>query len=75
MGGIRPHDQFNVDEKNLRRTRGRKEEYRQSVLAPPYGKLFWLLDDVTFQKHPYRRGVSEILNSQRGDSGGCREVL
>jgi zinc protease len=34
-----------------------KEEYRQGVLAPPYGKLFWLLDDITFQKHPYRRGV------------------
>ncbi|HEX6279478.1 MAG TPA: pitrilysin family protein [Pyrinomonadaceae bacterium] len=34
-----------------------KEEYRQGILAPPYGKLFWLLDDITFQKHPYRRGV------------------
>lgn len=34
-----------------------KEEYRQGVLAPPYGKLYWLLDDITFQKHPYRRGV------------------
>lgn len=34
-----------------------KEEYRQGILAPPYGKLYWLLDDITFQKHPYRRGV------------------
>ncbi len=49
---------LNVDEKNFASEREVvKEEYRQSVLAPPYGKLFWLLDDVTFQKHPYRRGV------------------
>jgi zinc protease len=49
---------LNVDEKNFASERDVvKEEYRQSILAPPYGKLFWLLDDVTFQKHPYRRGV------------------
>ena len=49
---------LNVDEKNFASEREVvKEEYRQSVLAPPYGKLFWLLDDITFQKHPYRRGV------------------
>lgn len=49
---------LNVDEGNFASEREVvKEEYRQSVLAPPYGKLFWLLDDITFQKHPYRRGV------------------
>src|SRR5688500_3954023 len=49
---------LNVDEANFASEREVvKEEYRQSVLSPPYGKLFWLLDDVTFQKHPYRRGV------------------
>jgi zinc protease len=49
---------LNVDEKNFASEREVvKEEYRQGVLAPPYGKLFWLLDDKTFQKHPYRRGV------------------
>lgn len=49
---------LNVDEKNFASEREVvKEEYRQGVLAPPYGKLFWLLDDLTFQKHPYRRGV------------------
>ena len=49
---------LNVDEANFASERDVvKEEYRQSVLAPPYGKLFWLLDDITFQKHPYRRGV------------------
>src|SRR5215203_6342905 len=34
-----------------------KEEYRLRILDPPYGRLYWALDDVTFQKHPYRRGV------------------
>lgn len=49
---------LNVDEKNFASEREVvKEEYRQGVLAPPYGKFFWLLDDITFQKHPYRRGV------------------
>ena len=49
---------LNVDEANFKSERDVvKEEYRQGVLAPPYGKLFWLLDDITFQKHPYRRGV------------------
>ena len=49
---------LNVDEKNFASEREVvKEEYRQGVLAPPYGKLYWLLDDITFQKHPYRRGV------------------
>lgn len=49
---------LNVDEKNFASEREVvKEEYRQGVLAPPYGKLYWLLDDLTFQKHPYNRGV------------------
>ena len=49
---------LNVDEKNFVSERAVvMEEYRQGVLAPPYGKLYWLLDDKTFQKHPYRRGV------------------
>jgi zinc protease len=49
---------LNVDDANFASEREVvKEEYRQGVLAPPYGKLFWLLDDITFQKHPYRRGV------------------
>ncbi len=49
-----------------------KEEYRQGVEAPPYGKLYWLLDDVTFQKHPYRRGVignlAELSSATRADA-------
>jgi zinc protease len=49
---------LNVDDKSFASERDVvKEEYRQGVLAPPYGKLFWLMDDKTFEKHPYRRGV------------------
>lgn len=64
---------LNVDEKNFASERDVvKEEYRQSVLAPPYGKFFWLLDDITFQKHPYRRGVignlEELSAATRADA-------
>ncbi|MBA3353319.1 MAG: insulinase family protein [Blastocatellia bacterium] len=49
---------LNVDEANFVSERKVvQEEYRQSVLDPPYGRLFWYLDDLAFQKHPYRRGV------------------
>lgn len=64
---------LNVDEGNFASERDVvKEEYRQGVLAPPYGKLFWLLDDITFQKHPYRRGVignlDELQAATRADA-------
>ena len=64
---------LNVDEANFASERDVvKEEYRQGVLAPPYGKLYWLLDDVTFQKHPYRRGVignlDELTAATREDA-------
>ena len=64
---------LNVDDGNFASERDVvKEEYRQSVLAPPYGKLYWLLDDITFQKHPYRRGVignlDELNAATRADA-------
>lgn len=64
---------LNVDEKNFASEREVvKEEYRQGVLAPPYGKLYWLLDDLTFQKHPYKRGVignlDELSAATRADA-------
>jgi zinc protease len=64
---------LNVDEGNFASERDVvKEEYRQGVLAPPYGKLYWLLDDITFQKHPYRRGVignlDELTAATRADA-------
>ncbi len=49
---------LNVDEANfLSERKVVQEEYRTRVLDQPYGRLYWYLDDVTFQKHPYRRGV------------------
>lgn len=34
-----------------------KEEYRQGVLANPYGMFFQYLDSLSFEEHPYKRGV------------------
>ncbi len=34
-----------------------KEEYRQGVLAKPYGMLFQFIDSLSFKVHPYKRGV------------------
>jgi zinc protease len=47
---------LNVDDANFKSERDVvKEEYRQSVLAPPYGKAFYLLQSKSFQEHPYKR--------------------
>ncbi len=49
---------LSVDEDNFKSERDVvKEEYRQGVLANPYGQLFQYLDSLTFTKHPYKRGV------------------
>jgi zinc protease len=34
-----------------------KEEFRSGVLAPPYGRLFYLLQKNSFVVHPYKRPV------------------
>ena len=45
-----------VDEENFHSERAVvEEEYRQSVLAPPYGKFFYMLDQKSFTAHPYKR--------------------
>jgi zinc protease len=47
---------LNVDDANFKSEREVvKEEFRQSVLAPPYGRLFYLIDQKSFVAHPYRR--------------------
>jgi zinc protease len=47
---------LNVDDANFKSEREVvKEEYRQSVLAPPYGRLFYLLQAKSFFEHPYKR--------------------
>jgi zinc protease len=45
-----------VDDENFKSERAVvEEEYRQSVLAPPYGKFFYVLDQKSFTAHPYKR--------------------
>jgi zinc protease len=47
---------LNVDDPNFKSERDVvKEEYRQSVLAPPYGKFSHLLQEKSFIQHPYKR--------------------
>ncbi len=59
---------LNVDEATFKSERDVvKEEYRQRVLASPFGKLFYLLlDQLSFTTHPYKRpgiGSIEELNA------------
>src|SRR5690242_16799738 len=45
-----------VDDENFKSERAVvQEEYRQSVLAPPNGRLFYALDQKSFTAHPYKR--------------------
>ncbi|MBN8924670.1 MAG: peptidase M16 [Rhodanobacter sp. 68-29] len=47
---------LNVDEANFKSERAVvEEEYRQSVLAQPYGKLFNAIDQYSYKVHPYKR--------------------
>ncbi len=47
---------LNVDEANFKSERAVvQEEYRQSVLANPYGKLFNAIDPKSYTVHPYKR--------------------
>jgi zinc protease len=51
-----------VDDANYKSERDVvKEEFGERVLSPPYGKLFYLLEQKSFSKHPYRRpGIGSI---------------
>ncbi len=51
-----------VDEANFKSERAVvEEEFRQTVLAPPYGRLFYLIEQKSFTTHPYRRpGIGSI---------------
>ncbi|HXI24787.1 MAG TPA: pitrilysin family protein [Pyrinomonadaceae bacterium] len=45
-----------VDDENFKSERAVvQEEFRQSVLAPPTGRLFYALDQKSFTAHPYKR--------------------
>ncbi|MFM9904358.1 MAG: M16 family metallopeptidase [Pyrinomonadaceae bacterium] len=49
---------LNVDDANFASERDVvKEEYRQSVLAQPYGQFSEYIGSLTYTKHPYKRGV------------------
>lgn len=49
---------LNVDDANFKSERDVvKEEYRQSVLAQPYGRFFEYISSLSYQTHPYKRGV------------------
>lgn len=53
---------LNVDDPNFKSERDVvKEEFRQGVLAPPYGRFFYLLQQRSFAEHPYKRpGIGSI---------------
>jgi len=45
-----------VDDENFKSERAVvQEEFRQSVLAPPNGRFFYVLDQKSFTAHPYKR--------------------
>jgi zinc protease len=47
---------LNVNEKNFPSERDVvKEEFNSGVLAPPYGRLFYAIDKLSFSVHPYKR--------------------
>jgi zinc protease len=47
---------LNVDDANFKSERDVvKEEFRQGVLAPPYGRFQYLLQEKSFLEHPYKR--------------------
>jgi zinc protease len=49
---------LNVDDANFASERDVvKEEFRQSVLAQPYGRFFELISSRSYTTHPYKRGV------------------
>ncbi|PWT93148.1 MAG: insulinase family protein [Blastocatellia bacterium] len=53
---------LNVDEPNFKSERDVvKEEFRQSILAPPYGRFEFLLQEKSYKEHPYKRpGIGSI---------------
>jgi zinc protease len=47
---------LNVDDPNFKSERDVvKEEFRESVLTPPYGRFEFLLQQKSYVEHPYRR--------------------
>lgn len=64
---------LNVDEANFASERDVvKEEFRQGVLARPYGRFFEYIQSLSYKFHPYRRGVignlDELSAASRDDA-------
>jgi zinc protease len=53
---------LNVDDPNFKSERDVvKEEFRQRILAPPYGRFEYLLQERSFAAHPYKRpGIGSV---------------
>jgi zinc protease len=53
---------LNVNEENFDSERDVvKEEFRQRILAPPYGKLGYAIETQSYEQHPYKRpGIGSI---------------
>src|SRR5258706_1866162 len=51
-----------VDEESFHSERAVvEEEFRQSILAPPYGKFFYVLEQKSYNRHSYKRpGIGSI---------------
>lgn len=65
---------LNVDEPNFKSERDVvKEGYRQSVLAPPYGRFFYLLEQKSFLEHPYKRPT--IGSIENLDAASLQDVV
>ncbi len=64
---------LNVDEANFSSEREVvKEEYRQSVLSQTYGRFFEYITSLSYDVHPYKRGVignlDELSAATRADA-------
>jgi zinc protease len=66
---------LNVNEANFRSERDVvKEEFRQRILAPPYVRLFYLIEQKSFTHHPYRRpGIGSIEDLDAASLQDVRE--
>jgi len=65
---------LNVDEPNFKSERAVvQEEYRQSVLANPYGKLFNEIDPKSYAVHPYQRPT--IGSIEDLDAASLQDVI
>jgi zinc protease len=65
---------LNVDQKNFASERAVvEEEYRQSVLANPYGKLFNAIDPHSYAVHPYQRPT--IGNIENLEAASLDDVI